>query len=73
MSLSRTFVASGDLYDLEEIEVEPYRSHHGKGATGDLATISDDGDLRLNFHPGQGRAWMSPKRFIFMLAGTQGG
>lgn len=31
------------------------------------------GDLRQHFHPGQLRAWRSTKRFVFMLAGTQGG
>lgn len=29
--------------------------------------------LRFNFHPGQMRAWESLKRFILVLAGTQGG
>lgn len=33
-----------------------------------------DGDcLRLNFHEGQARAWASERRFVLMLAGTQGG
>lgn len=33
-----------------------------------------DGDkLRLALHPGQMRAWLSERRFTFMLAGTQGG
>jgi hypothetical protein len=31
------------------------------------------GRLRLHFHPGQWRAWKSQKRFIAVLAGTQGG
>jgi intein/homing endonuclease len=31
------------------------------------------GALRLNFHPGQLRAWDSSARNIFVLAGTQGG
>ncbi len=34
---------------------------------------SDDEWLRLHFHPGQLRAWDSEKRFIAVLAGTQGG
>jgi len=28
---------------------------------------------RLRFHPGQTRVWDSERRFVFMLAGTQGG
>ncbi len=33
-----------------------------------------DGDrLDLKFHRGQWRAWDSDKRFVFVLAGTQGG
>lgn len=33
-----------------------------------------DGEhLRLGFHKGQKRAWYSPKRFVFVMAGTQGG
>jgi len=31
------------------------------------------GKLDLNFHEGQARAWLSRRRFVFMLAGTQGG
>lgn len=38
-----------------------------------LYTISPDGELRLRLHPGQWRAWESQARFVFMLAGTQGG
>lgn len=37
-----------------------------------LWTIEDE-RLSLNFHPGQLKAWDSDKRFIFILAGTQGG
>ncbi len=33
----------------------------------------DGGCLRLNFHPGQLRAWDSGKRFIGIVAGTQSG
>lgn len=29
--------------------------------------------IRLHLHPGQDRVWQSDKRFVFMLAGTQGG
>lgn len=32
-----------------------------------------NGDMRLHFHEGQAQAWLSEKRFIWMLAGTQGG
>lgn len=32
-----------------------------------------DGRLRLNFHPGQCRAWDSERRFTAVLAGTQAG
>jgi hypothetical protein len=32
-----------------------------------------DGVLRFNFHPGQTKAWDCKKRFLFLLAGTQGG
>ncbi len=35
--------------------------------------ILPDGKLRLNFHPGQTRAWKSKKRTIDMQAGSQGG
>lgn len=39
----------------------------------DLATITADGRMRLHFHPGQYRAWTSERRFVVVLAGTQGG
>lgn len=32
-----------------------------------------DGKVKLNLHPGQTKAWDSKKRFVFVLAGTQGG
>ncbi|MEK9723814.1 MAG: hypothetical protein VW405_10075 [Rhodospirillaceae bacterium] len=32
-----------------------------------------DGDLQLHPHPGQRRVWDAEQRFVFMLAGTQGG
>lgn len=35
--------------------------------------ITPDGGLSLDFHPGQWEAWDSLKRFIFVIAGTQGG
>ncbi len=38
-----------------------------------LWDVRPDGELKVHLHPGQARAWMSQKRFIFMLAGTQGG
>ena len=38
-----------------------------------LREVTADGKLRLRFHEGQMRAWKSKKRFVFMLAGTQGG
>lgn len=41
--------------------------------THDLVEVTTDGKLRLHFHPGQYRAWQSKKRFIAILAGTQGG
>ena len=31
------------------------------------------GQLIVNLHPGQARAWQSQRRFVAMLAGTQGG
>lgn len=33
----------------------------------------ENNQLRIKPHPGQSRAWRSDKRFIFILAGTQGG
>ncbi len=35
--------------------------------------MTPEGKLRFHFHPGQWRAWQSLKRFISVLAGTQGG
>lgn len=32
-----------------------------------------DGSVTLKLHPGQQRAWMSNRRFVIVLAGTQGG
>src|SRR5258707_6472484 len=42
----------------------------------ELVPLADDptkGELKFNFHPGQLCAWDSDKRFILVLAGTQGG
>lgn len=33
----------------------------------------EDGKVRLYFHSGQYRAWTSRRRFVFVIAGTQGG
>lgn len=38
-----------------------------------LWRMDDDGTLHLDFHSGQLRTWDSKGRFVFMLAGTQGG
>ena len=35
--------------------------------------IGEDGLVRLNFHPGQTKAWESTKRFVFLLGGAQSG
>lgn len=35
--------------------------------------VVKDGKVRLSLHPGQTRVWDSLKRFVFMIAGTQGG
>lgn len=40
--------------------------------TKDIYTINN-GELILNFHPGQLQAWDSRKRYVVVLAGTQGG
>lgn len=39
----------------------------------ELAERTRDGRLRMHFHPGQLRAWDSRRRFVVVLAGTQGG
>ena len=39
----------------------------------DLIEWTDDGGMRVNFHPGQIRAWDSLKRFVCVFSGTQGG
>lgn len=33
----------------------------------------EDGKLKLSLHSGQAKAWKSEKRFVFVIAGTQGG
>lgn len=38
-----------------------------------LWRVDESGTLHFTPHPGQWRAWQSERRFIFMLAGTQGG
>jgi hypothetical protein len=38
-----------------------------------LYEICGDGRLQLHLHKGQYKAWTSTRRFIFVLAGTQGG
>lgn len=35
--------------------------------------LTEDGNLSLDFHPGQWKAWDSTARFIIVTAGTQGG
>lgn len=39
----------------------------------ELMEVTSDGRLRLHFHSGQWKAWESRKRFVVVLAGTQGG
>lgn len=39
----------------------------------DLYSISPKGEINFNFHKYQKKAMKSPKRFILLLAGTQGG
>lgn len=38
-----------------------------------LWTRTNDGKARLRLHKGQARAWRSKRRFVFVIAGTQGG
>jgi hypothetical protein len=38
----------------------------------ELVTIERE-RMQLNFHPGQVSAWNSEKRYVIVLAGTQGG
>ena len=35
--------------------------------------VTPKGEMRLHLHEGQARAWLSKRRFVFMLAGTQSG
>ena len=39
----------------------------------DIYTVNDAGKLKLHLHRGQTEAWDSERRFIFVIAGTQGG
>lgn len=39
----------------------------------DLMEVRPDGKMVLNFHAGQAQAWESLRRFVCVLAGTQGG
>jgi len=39
----------------------------------DLVEVAPGGKLRLHFHAGQWQAWQSRRRFVCVLAGTQGG
>lgn len=39
----------------------------------DLVEVAPGGKIRLHFHPGQRLAWQSRRRFVCVLAGTQGG
>lgn len=38
-----------------------------------LWELNQEGQLTLNFHPGQAQAWRSQRRIVAILAGTQGG
>lgn len=38
-----------------------------------LHSLNEEGTLTLDFHPGQSAAWRSERRFVAVLAGTQGG
>jgi hypothetical protein len=40
---------------------------------GEPYSLTDDGGLSLDFHPGQWEAWDATERMIFVTAGTQGG
>lgn len=42
-------------------------------STASLWTVNKAGEVVADLHPGQTRAWESKARFVFMLAGTQGG
>lgn len=37
-----------------------------------LYTVNGD-KAELGLHPGQARVWNSDRRFVFMIAGSQGG
>lgn len=42
-------------------------------ASRDFVEITPDGRMKLHFHPGQWAAWDALRRFVVVLAGTQGG
>lgn len=44
-----------------------------RGEVGQLWTVDAGGTLTVRPHPGQARAFRSQRRFVWMLAGTQGG
>lgn len=52
--------------------VAPLLHAHVPGVP-DLCELGPDGRLGLNFHSGQWQAWESTRRFVAVLAGTQGG
>jgi hypothetical protein len=39
----------------------------------ELYQLTPDGKLRFHLHRGQAQAWRSTRRFVFVIAGTQGG
>lgn len=38
-----------------------------------LVMMDSSGQPHLHLHVGQGKAWRSQRRFVFVLAGTQSG
>lgn len=51
----------------------PMQTTTAKTTTPDLWAVDARGEVHVHVHPGQWRAWESLKRFILVLAGTQGG
>lgn len=47
--------------------------NYAKSKLGDLYAVDEKGRMFLDFHEGQLNAWDSKKRFIAVVAGTQGG
>ena len=39
----------------------------------EIFDINAKGEVKLHLHPGQAKAWDSDRRFVFVIAGTQGG